>query len=445
VRLPADLVAAERQYRLMPVDLSPAGLPSAYPSHGPRFWPWVGIWAICCVLGAALTLLLWPRGESARGPWFWFFAVGLPSCVFGLLLAIARAGYEALWFRAHFRNRHRSKWLSARVLVAQRPLQILGTGHCLPLGNLSLAEVMTAAKPLPKMRPARNGPGTVLHNRFGDAELQSAYLTEEPVPDESEIPASGQENISPTVRMMSSALLPLAATLHALSQYEPIHWPQVRVLATASEAGARVQQTRDALRIAGLPPLQCRAIQASDGLLVADAWLDARERRPLLMIAAAWHDANPPAGSTEGCVAVLLDPGHYRLPEEVQVVGTLHRPVAGDFDELQYVLANAVIWGNADAPAVTRAWISNLSSEHDTALLAALGAASLSGVAKLEAQRRPDRIVGDAGAANPWLSVAAAIESGLRSPQLIVDGAAAAILYVTPDVTPTLSHDDSKE
>lgn len=136
VRLPADLVAAERQYRLMPVDLSPAGLPSAYPSHGPRFWPWVGIWAICCVLGAALTLLLWPRGESARGPWFWFFAVGLPSCVFGLLLAIARAGYEALWFRAHFRNRHRSKWLSARVLVAQRPLQILGTGHCLPLGNI---------------------------------------------------------------------------------------------------------------------------------------------------------------------------------------------------------------------------------------------------------------------------------------------------------------------
>jgi hypothetical protein len=230
-----------------------------------------------------------------------------------------------------------------------------------------------------------------------------------------------------------------------LSQYEPIHWPQVRVLATTSEAATREQQVRDALRIAGLPPLQCQAVPASDGLLVADAWLDARERRPLLVIAAAWHDASPPTGSTEGCVAVLLGPGHYRLPEGVRVAGTLHRPVAGTLDELEYVFANAVIWGNAEAPTVKRAWISNLSSEHDTTLLAALGAASLSGVAKLEAQRRPDRIVGDAGVANPWLSVAAAIESGLSGPQLIVDGTVAAILYVTPDVIPTLAHDDSKE
>jgi hypothetical protein len=143
--------------------------------------------------------------------------------------------------------------------------------------------------------------------------------------------------------------------------------------------------------------------------------------------------------------SVLLGPGHYRLPEGVRVAGTLHRPVAGTLDELEYVFANAVIWGNAEAPKVTRAWISNLSSEHDTTLLAALGAASLSGVTKLEAQRRPDRIVGDSGAANPWLSVAAAIESGLSGPQLIVDGAVAAILYVPPDVISTLSHDDSKE
>ncbi len=428
----------------MPVDLSPAGLPSAYPAHGPRFRPWLGIWAICCGLGAALALLFWPRGEPARGPWFWFCVLGLPNGVFAILLGIARAGYEAFWFRAHYRNMHRNRWLNERVRDAQRPLQVLGTGYCLPLGGRSLAAVMTAAKPLPKIQSPRNGPGTLLHNRFADNEPQSAYQTEDLEQDASEMPASGQASISPTVYMMSSALQPLAASVYALSQYECSHWPQVRVLAAPGEAAAREQQVRDALRIAGLPPLQCQAVAVSDGLLVADAWLDARERRPLLVVAAAWHDASPPVGSTEGCVAVLLGPGFYKLPEPVKVIGTLHRPVAGELDELECVFANAAIWGSVDAPTVTRAWISGLTGKHDKALFAALGAASLSGVAKLDAQSRPDRIVGDAGAANPWLSVAAAIESGLSGPQLVVDGAMSAILYVTPDAIQIPSHDDSK-
>jgi hypothetical protein len=446
VRLSADLVAAERQYRLMPVDLFNAGQPSAYPAHGPRFWPSLGIWAICCMLGAALTLLLWPRPEPARGPWFWFCAVGLPNCVFGLLLGIARAGYEALWFRAHYWNMHRNKWLSGRVRIAQRPLQILGIGYCLPLGARSLTAVMTAAKPLPTAQAPRKGLGLIVHNRFAEENIGSIESIATPsLLDDQVEPAEMPNDVATIVLKLVEALEPLSATLHALSQYEPIHSPQVRVLATTSEAATREQQVRDALRIAGLPPLQCQAVPASDGLLVADAWLDARERRPLLVIAAAWHDARPPTGSTEGCIAVLLGPGHYRLPEGVRVAGTLHRPVAGTLDEREQVFANAVIWGNAEAPKVTRAWISNLSSEHDTTLLAALGAASLSGVTKLEAQRRPDRIVGDSGAANPWLSVAAAIESGLSGPQLIVDGAVAAILCVPPDVISTLSHDDSKE
>jgi hypothetical protein len=55
----------------MPVDLSPAGLPSAYPAHGPRFWPWLLGWLLCCGLGAAVVLLLWPAGTPARGTQFW--------------------------------------------------------------------------------------------------------------------------------------------------------------------------------------------------------------------------------------------------------------------------------------------------------------------------------------------------------------------------------------
>jgi hypothetical protein len=439
----------------MPVDLSPSGLPSVYPPHGPRFWPWLGIWAICCVLGAALALLLWPRGEPARGPWFWFCVVGLPNGVFGILLGIARAGYEGFWRRAHSRNVHRSRWLRERVRVAQRPLQVLGASYCLPLGGQKLAEVMAAAKPLPASQAPRTGSGLIIHNRFADGhpiadELTYAALW--PDGESAMTPAKVPKELATVVLKLAQALEPLSETLRALAEYDRIHWPQVRVLAAPNEAATREQQVRDALRIAGLPPLHCQAVPASDGLLVADAWLDSGERRPILVIATAWHDASPPVGSTEGCVAVLLGPGFYKLPEPVKVRGTLHRPVAGEMDELEYVFANAAIWGKAEGPAVTRAWISGLTSEHDTTLLAALGAASLSGVAKHETQSRVDRIVGDAGAANPWLSVAAAIESRMSGPQLVADRATAAILYVTPDLTKDStadatwisSHDDAQ-
>jgi len=47
----------------MPVDLSPAGRPSAFPRR-PRFWPWwFCIWLACNVFGIAIAMLLWPKGQ----------------------------------------------------------------------------------------------------------------------------------------------------------------------------------------------------------------------------------------------------------------------------------------------------------------------------------------------------------------------------------------------
>ena len=422
----------------MPIDLSPAGQPGAYPEHGPRFWPWLGIWFGCNVVGACFVVLLWPAGTPARGFEFWGYVFGLPSLVFMVLLGLDRAGYEALWIHAHYRNIHRRKWLESRVQEAQRPLQVLGTGYCLPLADQTLAAVMAAAKVLPNPQAPRKGSGVIVHGRFDETRSLADDPTDVPLPNVDEAgaePAPLRRQVATVALKMAQALEPLVASLDALTQYESMHWPQVRVLASPDDAALRETQVRDALRIAGLPALECQAVPAADGLLVADAWLDAREQQPLLVIAAAWHDANPPVGSTEGCVAVLLGPGFYKPPEPVKVIGTLHRPVAGELTALGDLFANTAIWGNADGPNMTRAWISNLAGQHDTALLAGLREASLSGIANFEAQWRPDRIVGDAGAANGWLSIAAAIESGEAGPQLIINHVQAAILYVEPHST----------
>jgi hypothetical protein len=175
--------------------------------------------------------------------------------------------------------------------------------------------------------------------------------------------------------------------------------------------------------------------------MVADAWLDAKEARPLLIVATAWHEAGPPEGSAEGCVAVLLTTGYFRLPDTVKVAALLHRPVAGLAAEIEYGFTNAALWGNADAASIVGAWITRPVDGCDKALRAA----RMDAIAKDAAQRRPDRIVGDFGHGNGWLAVAAAIESGAADgPQLVIDGVQSALLHITPATTNTNRNTDDK-
>ncbi|WP_260427732.1 hypothetical protein [Burkholderia anthina] len=427
--LSVDLVAAERPLRIMPVDLSQAGHPSAYPRR-PRFWPWwFCIWLTCAVTGAAVVLLIWPKGERAGSPWFWFCVAGIPNGFFGFLFAIERARYEAVWYRAYHRNLHRDRWLAERIRFAQQPLRVLGIGYCLPLNDQTLAQVIHVGARLPRQQQPRFGAGVVEHCRFDDPPETFAEPDVADPAEESGADAAPTRPVTELALKIAEALEPLTPSLHALTQYESAYWPNVRVLAEPGEEALREQEVRDALQLAGLPSLTVLAVPASHGLLVADAWLDAREACPLLVIATAWHEEQPPTGSTEGCVAILLDAGFYALPEDVPVVAALHRPVEGKADEIEYGFANAVIWGRADFAAVTRAWVTRAVKRCNQGLRIA----NLDALASGDAQCDLAYIVGDFGNASGWLSVAAASEWGAAgTPQLIVDGVQSAIVHVLP-------------
>jgi hypothetical protein len=250
--------------------------------------------------------------------------------------------------------------------------------------------------------------------------------------DEEETPtdnAAVPKKADPVVQMIRVALEPLAGSIQALTRYETAYWPQVRVLTEPDVANMRLTQVCAAMHLAAFPPLEVRAVPAANGLLVADVWLDTHESRPLLVIAAMWYDDDIDESLAEGCVAVLLDAGCFRLPQEVSRKAALHRPVAGDSAEPEYGFANAAIWGKADAASVTRAWITRPVENCDRAL----NAAGFVIAAKDAAQSRLDRMVGDMRAANGLLAIAAAIESGASDgSQLVVDGLQSAILHVLP-------------
>jgi hypothetical protein len=418
----------------MPVDLSSAGRPSAYPRR-PRFWPWwFCIWLACNVFGVAIAMLLWPKGQPASGGWFWFCFVCAPNGTFLILFAIERAGYEGLWYRAYWRNHHRSRWLAERLRTAQKPLQILDVSYGLPLGKQTLAGAIAVGNRAPAAQLPRTGSELVFHARFEEADwmLDEPAMVSPDVGGESIEAYQATKPVSLLTLKMADAFKRLEASLRALTAYERHWWPQVRVLSASGREQSDIALVVEALRIAALPPLAVQAAAAADGLMVADAWLDAKESRPLLVVATAWHEAGPPEGSTEGCVAVLLTAGYFRLPKTVSVAALLHRPVAARPGEVEYGFANAAVWGKADFGSIVRAWITRPVEGCNRAL----GAAHMDAIAHNDAQRRPDRIAGDLGDANGWLSVVAAIESGAADgPQLIIDGVQSAILRVPSATT----------
>lgn len=424
----------------MPVDLSPAGRPHAYPQRM-RFWPWAFTWFVCNVCAPVIVLLAWPKGEPASGLKFWGWIFGAPNGLFLVLLGFGRAGYEVLWYRAYWRNHHRDRWLAEKIRFAQRPLHVLGAGYCLPLGGKSLSDVLAGKRSILKAQAPRHGPGKIVCNRFEDNDplLAGPSMTDEE--DAQTGDAAELTEAAPIVQMIRSALEPLIGSIQALSRYEKAYWPLVRVLAEPEIASLRLAQVRDAMRLAALPPLEVQAVPAVDGLLVIDAWLDARENRPLLVVAAAWYDDDIDEGLAEGCAAVLLDAGYFKLPQEVIRKAALHRPVAGDAVEPEYGFANAARWGKADAASVTRAWIARPVENCDRALRAAGFVAA----AKDAAQCGLDRIVGDLRAANGLLAIAAAIESGASDgPQVVVDGPQSAILDVIPKDQNASTHVDTQ-
>jgi hypothetical protein len=443
MRLSPDIVSDQCVHSLiMSVDFSAAGPPLAYPPRNPGFLPWLGIWALCCAIGSGFALLIWPASMPAQGPFFWFCVVGLPNGFFLFVLGCARAAYETAYLHALYGNQHRQNWMRERVTYAQQPLYVLAYAYHLPLGKEALVPRILSGKPLIAPQNTRTGVDRVLHMRFPDFESPLVDEADADHDSEAEIPETVEASDSQAGRVpqdgfghvVKQVLIPLIDSLHTISRLGSKRMPIVR-LATANPdaASSRVQQVRDTLAALGLPPFHCEAAPASDGLMLADTWLDALERRPLLVIAAEWHDTLPPPGSTEGGVAVLLSAGPSA--GALAAVGTLHRPVAVGMDALNEGLSNAVLWGKTVAAKIKRSWISGFNIDDDATLASAFSEASLTGLDTPDTQLLPDRVIGHAGSGAGWLAIAAAIESGLEDPQLIInrtETVQSAVLYAHP-------------
>jgi len=409
----------------MPIDLSNIGPPKPYPVRGLRLRPWFFVWAMCSVFGAVVVLLIWPTGTPARGLWFWLCIVGGPQALFALVLGFTRAVYETEYLHALYYNQHREN--RRRVLIArgQEPLLVLAYAYQFPLDGQGLAQTVIDGPPMLRTQPLQDGSTVVRHTRLPEGRSHSEQV------DSVLSRVLQQAPVTPYGKLYAHLLMPILEQLRALAAMGSSRLPTLQLVVTGDHKTAgQLQQLRAVIAACGLPPFDCKVASDSDGLMIADAWLDSKTVRPLLVIAAQLHDLSP-AESTEGGVAVLLAKSGMHLPL-IEPLATLHRPVAAAPDRLAEGVVAAVGWGKASPAAVRHTWTTGMKGDENVLLSSAFRQAGMLGVLGADARHEPDLAIGHAGSVAPWLSVAAATESGLDGPQTLLNRTQtiqAAILY----------------
>ena len=414
----------------MPIDLKQLKPPKPYPPRGPGLRVWVVVWIVCVVVVEAAILLLWPHHQPARGAIFWLPVAGLPNVLFFAIYIVARAGYEGAYLHTMFYNDHRERRRRTLIDRGQEAVRVLDYSYRFAVADGKLASTIAERTPVLKAQPLRDGTATARHTRLPDD-------TDTTSTDPLLAQVLQQVPVDRAGKLYAQLLAPLVRTIGPLLSVGLT--PAVRlVVADPANPGDALKQLQTVIGAMNLYLPDCKAVAAADGLMPVDAWLDAVEKRPLLVVAVQLHD-KPPEDSAEGGVALLFLRQTVALPGAVTPRATLYRPVAVPPQELAEGLALSMLWGRVTPSMLKCAWLTGFDAQEQTRVTQACRRAALDPLTKFEARRMPDTILGYAGRAASWLAVAAVAEHGAEAPELILNrtstASQAAILQAYPQTS----------
>jgi hypothetical protein len=397
----------------VPVDLNQIGPPKQYPRTGLEIRAWLIMWFACAVLIGGAVILLWPRNTPVQGPLFWSLLAGLPNAAFIAFIAWNRACLESVHLHVLFYNDYRERHRAELIADGQRALHVLGYAYRLPLETGTFAQTVTTGPAPLTSQPTRDESAIMRHMRLPDNDV--ALDTSESRTND--LPA--QLALTREGRLFAHVLTPLVDTIRSLiANGTP---PAIRlIMQNDALIDPALAQLDAVTRAFDLPALECQTVSASTGLMLIDAWLDAKNSQPLLVLAAALNET-PSPGSAEGGVCLLFASQGTGLPQALAPCATIHRPVAVPVDRLAEGIALAALWGHADPKTAEHAWITGFDEQQHVLISNACRRTGLSTLVNHSRRHNPDDAIGHTGAAAGWLSIAAAVEHGVASPQMILN------------------------
>lgn len=306
----------------------------AIPEKAPKVArPGTGRWLLflAFVMLGGIALTLWCWTSERTGFVFWFTALGLPFCTWGLIFGLRRFAYKAEQVGAESRNVQREALIDSEILRGQRCAWILGTHIQTPAGNTAddLLEAMKVAAPaIDFSRP-----------RGCDKPVRYAALT---------------EYQTDLMKALKAAVTKLTTRVEVIVQPLPPALPCWLMLDCDSDLHPLIEEQLKAEL--SLKTGRMFRLMTGKGLGAFDAWLDKRWDNPGILVAITLSiPASPGEGDADAVsMVVFSNRKAHAWPEALR----LHRPERGTEATLTKTLKRALLWAKINPDALRGSWIS---------------------------------------------------------------------------------------
>ncbi|WP_329911750.1 hypothetical protein [Serratia quinivorans] len=336
---------------------------------------WLLFLAFVMLCGLALTL--WGWATERTGFVFWFTALGLPFCTWGLIFGLRRFAYKAEQVGAESRNVEREALIERKIQRGQRCAWILGTQIQASAGNKA-SELLAAMKRAVPVVDFSRPRGCEKPVRYAALTAFQTNLAEELKATVTKLTTRVEEIVEPL-----PAELPYYLMLDCDSDIYPLIEDQIKA--------ELLNKTGRAIRL-----------MSGKGLAAFDTWLDKRWDNPGILVAVT---LSLPAASQEGdadAVSMVVFSNRKALayPDALR----LHRPERGTETTLTKTLTRALLWAKVPPEELQGSWFSG------TALTQGSGwnnACEENGVgySLSEDNFSLDPVLGYTGHAAPWVAI----------------------------------------
>lgn len=392
-------------------------LPECYPrAVPPKISRWFVVLAAMSVISVML-MRIFGRYIDTRN--FWVLAIGTPVVVW-----IVSFGFRMwLWSlqdsKANSFDRRREQWILSETRKARRALQILNMTFITAYQEDKQASVAV------KMLNNHSIIISQLDWKGNEGKRLSRIATE---------PGETPELV------ISRLLSELIADL-PVDQFQENSSLAVILDISSSLSFPAVQEIwQEAWQESGIA---CAVEYVnSNGPGVVSHWLDNRIKdEVMLLIVALQIDPAASNNTAEAAVALLL--GNRLTQDTLEPLALLHRPDASSPGELREGMNMAAYNVPLKGNIVKNLWLAGLTSEQYAEVITCQNAHPAQNVAD-DSVISLDRSMGHAGAAAPWLAIAAATEISrqTQSPQMIICGETTQNVLWSTLITPIASRQE---
>lgn len=392
-------------------------LPECYPRPKPlKFFRWL----IALVVMLSFSFILMRIFERyIENLYFWMFALGAPIVLWSVLFASCLLLWALQDSKANAFDKQREQWILRETRKARRALQVLNATFI--TGHSSVAQKETAIA-------MQNNDSIIVSQVDRDGNESSRM---------SQISSSPQDSLKFVITNIFSQLIAGIPFAQIPDKVPLVVFFDV----TTSLPLESIRHYWDEAWQKNNITLPVEYGEGS-GLSLIDRWLNIRIKdKAMLLIVGLQFNPAVSDNTAEAGVALLL--GNRLTQEALEPLALLHRPDASPPGELSEGM-NMAAWNvPLEENILKNLWLAGMTSEQRAEVIACQNSHPAQSIEN-ESVISLDMSMGHAGAAAPWLAIAAATEIArqTQSPQMIICGDTTQNVLWSTLITPIASRQE---